>query len=109
MRMRPAVGSTKPAIRLSVMVFPQPDGPRRERNSPSSTARSSASTARTLPYARVQPWSSTTAFGTAFGTALAISVLEEDPAEAEIAVGEPDQEEGGQDEEARQRGDGGVG
>src|SRR5258705_11121463 len=99
MRMRPAVGSTKPAIRLSVVVFPQPDGPRRERNSPSSTARSSASTARTLPYARVQPWSSTTAFG----TALAMSVLEQDPAEAEIPVGEPDHQKGDQDEEAGPR------
>ena len=35
----PAVGCSKPAIMRSVVVLPQPDGPRNETNSPRSTAR----------------------------------------------------------------------
>jgi len=37
---RPEVGVTNPAIILSVVVFPQPDGPRSVRNSPALTSRS---------------------------------------------------------------------
>ena len=37
--MRPAVGFSKPAIIRSVVVLPQPDGPRNETNSPFSAAR----------------------------------------------------------------------
>src|SRR3984885_7466043 len=44
-RMRPAVGSSKPAISRSVVVFPHPDGPSSEKNSPPETDRSMLSTA----------------------------------------------------------------
>src|SRR3954452_8767739 len=47
--MRPAVGSSKPAIIRSVVVFPDPDGPSIEKNSPSRTSRSTPATAMTSP------------------------------------------------------------
>ena len=34
MKISPAVGITKPAIILNVVVLPQPDGPKIEKNSP---------------------------------------------------------------------------
>ena len=39
MRMAPALGSSSPAIMRSVVVLPQPDGPSRQKNSPSSTVK----------------------------------------------------------------------
>ncbi len=39
-RMRPEVGSSSPAIMRSVVVLPQPEGPSRQKNSPSSTTKS---------------------------------------------------------------------
>ncbi len=36
MRIAPAVGTSKPATMRSVVVLPQPDGPRNETNSPRS-------------------------------------------------------------------------
>src|SRR2546428_11587513 len=62
----PSVGCSKPAISRSVVVFPQPEGPRREKNSPPgmssvipSTAATSAkrftrSTSSTWPL--LMPW-----------------------------------------------------
>ena len=47
--MRPAVGSSSPAIIRSVVVFPQPDGPSSVINSPSRTSRSRLLTARNDP------------------------------------------------------------
>ena len=47
-RIAPAVGISKPAIIRSVVVLPQPLGPRNETNSPCSTARSKSSTATVL-------------------------------------------------------------
>src|SRR5260221_6580893 len=44
-RMVPAVGSSSPAIMRSVVVLPQPEGPSRQRNSPSSTVKLAALTA----------------------------------------------------------------
>src|ERR1700734_2186882 len=44
-RIRPEVGCSNPAISRSVVVFPQPDGPSSEKNSPLSTVRSMLSTA----------------------------------------------------------------
>jgi hypothetical protein len=38
-RMRPAVGSSNPAISRSVVVLPHPDGPSSEKNSPPTTGR----------------------------------------------------------------------
>src|SRR3954470_1176345 len=58
-RMAPESGCRKPAIRLSVVDLPQPDGPSKVRNSPGGTARSIPSTA--AWYAKVlrMLWSST--------------------------------------------------
>src|SRR6478752_9759554 len=44
-RMVPAVGNSSPAIMRSVVVLPQPEGPSRQRNSPSSTVKLAALTA----------------------------------------------------------------
>src|SRR6266700_6841444 len=43
-RIAPREGSRKPAIICSVVVFPQPEGPRKEMNSPLPTARLKSST-----------------------------------------------------------------
>src|SRR3954466_3407635 len=48
-RMRPASGSSKPAIIRSVVVLPQPEGPRSAKNSPGSIFKSMPSTARVVP------------------------------------------------------------
>src|SRR6266513_331010 len=53
----PALGSTKPAIICSVVVLPQPDGPRSDTNSPFSTPRDSPSTTVTSPKHLVRDWS----------------------------------------------------
>src|SRR5690606_14080081 len=49
----PPSGCSKPAIILSVVVLPHPDGPRRAKNSPSAMSRSISSTASTRPAARL--------------------------------------------------------
>src|SRR5690242_14479266 len=54
MRMSPDVASSKPAIILSVVVLPQPDGPRNEMNSPFSTLRSRSATA-SVPLGKTLP------------------------------------------------------
>src|SRR5262245_3694181 len=51
----PASGLRKPATSLNVVVFPQPDGPRRATSSPGSTRRSSPATAPTSPYRLWRP------------------------------------------------------
>src|SRR4051812_41563971 len=56
-RMRPEVGSSKPAIMRSVVVLPQPLGPSREKNSPAPISRSIALTAVVLPKILVREWS----------------------------------------------------
>ncbi len=45
MTMAPAVGISKPAIMRSVVVLPQPLGPRKETNSPCATSSVKSSTA----------------------------------------------------------------
>ena len=45
----PAVGANRPQIRLTIVLLPEPLGPMRPRISPSETARSTPSTARTPP------------------------------------------------------------
>ncbi|MNT38195.1 hypothetical protein D3C72_1743790 [compost metagenome] len=47
--MLPPVGSTNPAIICRVVVLPQPDGPRRDMNSPCVTDRLRSSTAVVSP------------------------------------------------------------
>src|ERR1044071_343897 len=49
MRMSPSVGTSRPAIMRSRVVFPEPDGPRKTRNSPSSVTRSTSFTAPSVP------------------------------------------------------------
>src|SRR5678816_4033563 len=41
----PEVGSSRPAIMRSVVVLPQPEGPSRQKNSPSRTVKAESSTA----------------------------------------------------------------
>ena len=48
-RISPDVGSSSPAIILSVVVLPQPDGPSSMKNSPSSTVKVEDRTAVKLP------------------------------------------------------------
>src|ERR1700727_2107565 len=55
---RPDVGCSKPAISRKVVVFPQPDGPSSEKNSPLAMSRSIPSTA-TSVNRLVRPASST--------------------------------------------------
>src|SRR3954452_18177871 len=47
---RPVSGRSKPAMIRSVVVLPEPEGPRSVKNSPSPTVRSTSSTATTSPY-----------------------------------------------------------
>src|SRR5947209_878181 len=50
-RMRPEVGNSSPAIIRSVVVLPQPEGPSRQKNSPSSTMKLEFCTATNSPNA----------------------------------------------------------
>src|SRR5262245_48590315 len=49
-KISPIVGSTKPAIRRSVVVLPQPDGPRRHTRLPCSIVSDTSSTTASEPY-----------------------------------------------------------
>ena len=51
----PSLGARKPAIIRSVVVLPQPDGPRSETNSPCARARLKDATAVTEPKRRLTP------------------------------------------------------
>ena len=57
--MRPASGITSPAIALSVVVLPQPDGPRSVTNCPAAISSVTSSTARWAPNALTTPSSRT--------------------------------------------------
>src|SRR5829696_7990378 len=60
-RTSPDVGCSRPAISRSSVVFPQPDGPRRTRYSPSVVARSRSSTAKpALPSNFLVRWRTST-------------------------------------------------
>src|SRR4051812_6870917 len=48
-RISPVVGFSNPASIISVVVLPEPEGPRRVKNSPRSMSRSSSSTTRAVP------------------------------------------------------------
>ena len=48
-RMRPAVGVPKPAIRRSSVVLPEPDGPRNAKNWPRSTSSEMSSSTGVAP------------------------------------------------------------
>jgi hypothetical protein len=58
-RICPLVGSSKPPISRRHVVLPEPDGPSIEKNSPSSIASDTRSTARTSPKRRLTSRSST--------------------------------------------------
>src|SRR4051812_5420299 len=60
-RIRPASGRSNPAISRSVVVFPEPEGPRSVKNSPSPTRRSTSCTATTAPYVFRIPSTATSA------------------------------------------------
>src|SRR3954462_6649502 len=62
-RISPSVGSTKPAISRSVVVLPQPDGPRRPTSLPCSIVIEMLSTTAFGPYFFVNPRNSTDATG----------------------------------------------
>jgi hypothetical protein len=55
MMTRPAVGVSSPAIILSVVVLPQPEGPSRQTNSPSPISRLRSETAVKSPNFLVTP------------------------------------------------------
>src|SRR5262249_3091950 len=65
-RISPAVGSTKPATRRSVVVLPQPDGPSRQTMVPLAIVIEISSTTASEPYFFVNPRSSTDATGFPF-------------------------------------------
>src|SRR4029453_13905622 len=58
-RMLPSVGSSKPPIMRRSVVLPQPEGPRREKNSPLRIAKETPSTATKPPKRLLTPWIST--------------------------------------------------
>src|ERR1700709_269164 len=60
-RISPPVGSTKPAIRRSVVVLPQPEGPSRQTRWPCSMCSDTSSTTASGPYVLVRPFNSTDA------------------------------------------------
>src|SRR5262249_52446620 len=55
MNTSPSVGTAKPATHDSVVVFPDPDGPSRVRNSPACAVRVTPSTARVAPKVLTSP------------------------------------------------------
>src|SRR5256886_16578640 len=55
MTMRPSFGVSKPAISLSSVVLPQPDGPSSAKNSPRSIDKNTRSTAVTAPNRLLAP------------------------------------------------------
>src|ERR1700688_2814913 len=105
MRISPALGASKPAIMLRIVVLPQPLGPSRVRSSPRRIARSSAWTATTGPKLLLTRRSSTAG---AARSCCSVGIDREDAAQAESAVGQEHEERGGDDEEGRDRGDGRV-
>src|SRR4051812_511537 len=60
-RISPAVGSTKPATRRSVVVLPQPEGPSRHTSVPCAMVNDTSSTTARSPYFLVNPRNSTDA------------------------------------------------
>src|SRR6185312_14827043 len=59
MRISPAVGCSKPAMRRRQVVLPEPDGPSSAKNSPSAISKLTSSAARTSPKWRLTLWKAT--------------------------------------------------
>src|SRR3990172_3390499 len=92
MRISPEVGSSSPAIIRRRVVFPQPDGPSRTRNSPSSVERSTPLTALTSPKNFLTFLVSTVAISpgiSSVGIGLTWSVPPRDQHERRLLFGEP--------------------
>src|SRR3989454_1279773 len=68
--MRPSSGRSKPAISRSVVVLPEPEGPRSVKNSPAGISRSTRSTATTSPYVLRIPASRTSISAAGMGCAV---------------------------------------
>src|SRR4051812_30418973 len=76
--MLPVLGRSNPAISISIVVLPEPDGPSRGMNSPAGISRATPSTARCGPYSLAMPHSCTGAPGraaSALSTGAAASML----------------------------------
>jgi hypothetical protein len=54
--MRPVVWMSRPAMARSSVVLPQPDGPRKQTNSPSAISSEMSSSAVNAPNFLVSPW-----------------------------------------------------
>src|SRR6185295_5495407 len=63
MRISPAVGCSKPAIRRRQVVLPEPEGPSSAKNSPSAISKLTLSAARTSPKWRLTLWKATAGEG----------------------------------------------
>src|SRR5919204_4035832 len=74
-RIAPSVTSSSPAMHRNSVVLPQPEGPTRTMNSPSSIVRSTPSTAR-VPFGNVF----TTSWSSISATALSLQSCRNDPA-----------------------------
>src|SRR5262249_5888066 len=100
-RIVPASGRSKPAMRRSVVVLPEPEGPRRVKNSPRPTTRSTSSTATTPPYALRMPSASTSAVVSAVSALAAASdancLLQDVEASLEVLVGDDERHEDAND------------
>src|ERR1700756_1576090 len=73
--MRPSSGSSKPAIRLRVVLFPQPDGPSRVTNAPGAIDRCRSRTTAVCPRIFVTPTRFRTGGTVSRAAALAPSAL----------------------------------
>ena len=97
--MSPSSGSSNPAIIRSIVVFPDPDGPSSEKNSPSRTSRSTWSTAATSPKRFTRPVPRTAIAAAASAEALpgsstvAKRLLEDREPAVELLVGRDERDE----------------
>src|SRR5579883_1128603 len=113
MRIRPALGSSNPAIMLRSVVLPQPLGPSSVRTSPRRMARLSSRTAVTGPKLLPTPTSSTAVSAAKGGVPAAapcpiasssVRIDRQNAAKAEIAVRDEDERRRAEDEERRNGG-----
>ena len=86
-KMRPVSGVSKPAIMRNVVVLPQPEGPRRAKNSPAATSRPRPSTARVTPSKLLTMPSSRTLAAARLSYSRAVFAQRESLLELTIAAG----------------------
>src|SRR5580658_2051465 len=104
MRIPPPSGQKKPAMRLSTVVFPHPDGPSRVMTSPRLIANDMSCSATTVPNRLL-----TRSKHTASSPPMSVLLDIEDLVEAEERIGEREQGRGGDDVDHRQCGHRGIG